>query len=261
MTTLNESQFIGDAIESIFNQTYESFEIVIVDGGSTDQTVEIIRSFDDDRIRLIVQEGLGRSASLNTAVRRSQGKYIAQVDPDDLSQPRRLERQVESLEENPQVAVVGCAFRVEDRIRGEEYVRYPPTSDSDIRSEMAKYIPLLHSGVLARREAILSVGGYNESLNDIEDLDLWIRVAQEYKLANLDDILVNKVIRPESTWHSRYSRIHRTFHHARLNFRAVRELDLPVTYYVYPIGRCVYAFLPSSVKRWVRNAFSSIDEV
>ena len=111
-----------------------------------------------------------------------------------------------------------------------------------------------------RKEAVTEVGGYNESLTDHEDLDLWIRVAQNWKLANIPEPLVVRHIRNDSYWHRNYDAHARNMHLARLNAKAVRDLSLPFYHYAYPLARLMYPWLPDSVKRIVRRLGSGIEE-
>jgi glycosyltransferase involved in cell wall biosynthesis len=260
LTTLNEEDFIENAIDAIVNQTFQDFEIIVVDGGSTDSTCEIIRSYDDDRITLVERQGLAHSPSLNVAIDIAKRKYIAKVDPDDISRPERLQKQVQYLDDHPEVGVLGVAYHVEDRIRGETYTRHCPTDDATIRREMTKYIPILHSGVMFRREAVVEAGLYDATIDDIEDLELWIRVGQRYNISNLDEVLVDKVVRPESAWHSSYGLGERTFQHSRMNFKAARMFSVPRYYYIFPFLRLVYAILPTQIKRIVRRWMSKLRE-
>ena len=111
-----------------------------------------------------------------------------------------------------------------------------------------------------RKEAVTEVGGYNESLTDHEDLDLWIRVAQNWKLANIPEPLVVRHIRSDSYWHRNFDAHARNVHLARLNAKAVRDLSLPFYYYAYPLARLMYPWLPDAVKRVVRRFGSGIEE-
>lgn len=260
ITTYNEAEFIGAAIDSMLRQTIEDFELVIVDDGSTDATREIVREYDDPRIRLIPKEHLGRSAALNCAIRHAEHEYIAIVDPDDLSTPRRLAVQREFLDANPAVGIVGSAYEAVNEIRGESYTREYPTSDDEIRRAMAKFIPIPHSSVMARKDALVAAGLYDETREVIVDLDLYIRVASEYELANVEEPLIRRQIRSDSNFHSLFSDRKRQLSLLRLNVRAIRELSLPPYYYAYPFAHLVYWQLPDGLKRTIRRRASGLAE-
>lgn len=260
ITTYNEAEFIAEAIDSMLDQTIEDFELVIVDDGSTDATPDIVRGYDDPRIRLFPEDRLGRSAALNRAIRRAGGEYVAVVDPDDRSKPHRLEVQREYLDAHPAVGIVGSAYEAEHAIRNESYTRRYPTSDAAIRRAMAKFVPIPHSSMMARREALLAAGLYDETREVIVDLDLYIRVADEYDLANVEEPLIRRRIRPDSNFHSLFSDRKRRLALLRLNARAIRELSLPSYCYAYPLAHLAYWQLPDGLKRTVRRRFSELAE-
>lgn len=264
MTVYNEEEYIRQSVTSVLSQTYEDFELVIVNDGSTDRTQEILgNEFNDKRIRVFSQENKGRIRALNQAIKLSTGEYIANLDADDYCLPQRLEKQVEFLDRNPDVAVVGTAYHRYDEIRGEKWIRKYPMTDEKIRMEMSKYIPLCNSSVMIRKACLEEVGYYSEELDalqGIEDMELWIRIAKKFKLANLDEPLVSRKIRKDSFFHESLRHSERNRALARLNLKAIRELSLPIKYYFFPLGRIIYFWLPNNFKRIVRKFFSDINE-
>ena len=112
MSVFNGEEFLSQTIDSILNQTFRDFEFVIVDDGSTDATVDILSGYAlrDGRIRTLRKGKQGRAASLNLGINLANGKYIANIDADDLAMPGRLEEQVAFMERNPKVGVLGGAF-------------------------------------------------------------------------------------------------------------------------------------------------------
>lgn len=264
LPVFNEEKRVVGAIDSALNQTYPHVEIIVVNDGSTDSTREVIdrRYGNDERVKKIDQERKGFTKSLNRGIRISDAEYIARMDADDRCHPERFEKQVGFLEENRSVAVVGTGYLRVDDIRDENYARKYPKENKKIRKDMSKYIPLSHSSVMFRKSAIESVGGYDEDLSDHEheDLDLWIRVAQNWELANIPEPLVVRHIRDDSYWHSNFSQHARNVHLAKLNAKAVAALSLPFYFYFFPVARLVYSYLPVAVKRAVRRLFSGIEE-
>ena len=261
ITAYNEADHIEGALESVLTQTYENLEVIVVNDGSTDGTKDVLRRrFDDERLRVFTLERSGRAPSLNYGLDVANGTYVAVLDADDRCQPRRIEKQVAYLREHEEVGVVGSYYYRQDRIRGEEYVRKYPTRDGPIRQEMAKYIPISHSCAMYRTRAVVAAGGYDESLADHEDLDLWIRIAQNWRLANIPEPLVVRHIRNDSYWHRNFSAHARNVHLAKLNARAVSELSLPFYYYAFPIARLAYSWLPVPLKRLARRFLSEIEE-
>lgn len=262
MPAFNEERTIERAIKSILEQTYENFEFIIVDDGSTDKTDEVLDKFIDTRIKIVTNKfNIGVTKSMNIGIRASKGKYIARMDADDYCFPERIERQLEFLEAHPSIAVLGTACYLKDSIRGEEFVRVFPLEDSDIKKEMAKYISICQGSVMMRRQAVVQAGLYNEEYSDIEDLELWTRMGVKYKFANLEMPLYVYDLRQETSFfHNRYSPVERNLKLVKLSIRAIRRFNLPIYYYVFPVSRLLYPFLPRFIKRVVRRGFSKIKE-
>lgn len=260
ITTYNEAEYIESALDSLLAQTLEDVEIVVVDDGSEDDTVERVRAYDAESIRLLERAHVGRSAALNCGIRHADADYVAIVDPDDPSRPDRLEVQYRFLESRPEVGAVGSAYEAVDRIRGERYVRHYPTEHEEIVAAMAKYIPIAHSSMMARTDAIEAAGYYDESADAIVDLDLLLRIGQHYRLANLEEPLIRREIRPDSSFHSMYTPLKRRLRLLSLNMAAVDAFALPWYYRAYPPLHLLYSVLPARLKRPIRRRFSAIRE-
>lgn len=190
MPVHNGERFLGEALDSIFAQTFRDFELVVVDDGSSDETPAIIADYAarDSRLRPIRQEPSGLTSSLNRGWRSAAGEYVARMDADDVALPDRFEQQVEFLDAHPEVAVVGTAA-IAIGPDGEEVsaVHYPE-DDAAIRRELWRYNCLVHSSVMMRRSALEEVDGYR--LDQAEDYDLWLRIAERHALANLPQRLL-----------------------------------------------------------------------
>jgi glycosyltransferase involved in cell wall biosynthesis len=262
ITAYNEAECIEGAVRSVLDQTYDNLEAVVVNDGSTDGTADVLNQrFEDERLRVFDQDRRGRVLSLNRGLDLAKGTFVAVLDADDRCSPRRIERQVDYLSAHEGIGVVGSQYIRKDSVRDEEYVRKYPSTDGLIRKEMAKYIPIAHSCAMYRKRAVVDAGGYDEKLTDHEDLDLWIRLAQNWKFANIPEPLVVRHIRSESYWHRNFSRHTRNVHLAKLNARSVTELHLPWYYYVFPVLRVLYTGLPTQLKRLARRFLSEIEEV
>lgn len=261
ITAYNEADYIEDAVRSVLTQTYDNLEAVVINDGSSDETEDVLsRRFEDGRLRVFNRGRNGRVTSLNHGLDVASGAFVAMLDADDRCKPTRMKKQVSFLRENKEVGVVGTNYVRIDNIRGESHIRKYPEEDRRIRREMSKYIPIAHSSVMFRRRAVIEVGGYDESLSDHEDLDLWMRVAKNWKLANVPEPLVVRHIRSDSYWHRNFGAHARNAHLAKLNARAVAELSLPFYYYAFPIARLAYSWLPVPLKRITRRLVSDIEE-
>ena len=109
MPTLNAEKYLAEAIDSILKQTFSDFEFLIIDGGSVDKTVSIIKSYQDKRIRLLNGSGKNIAADLNIGLEAATGEYIARMDADDVALPERFAKQVDFLEKNSDVAILGSS--------------------------------------------------------------------------------------------------------------------------------------------------------
>jgi len=183
MAVYNEAEYISTAIESILEQTFEDFEFLIIDDGSSDRTPEIIKHYTerDNRIRHFVNKtNKGLSASLNRGIETANGEYIARMDADDRSRPERFKRQVEFLETNLDVHVVGCDVRVIG-VNGEYFGdREFPQDGRDPDTLQQEGPQVAHPSVMIRRTSVQAVNGYRTAFRYAQDLDLWIRMSRKY---------------------------------------------------------------------------------
>jgi glycosyltransferase involved in cell wall biosynthesis len=192
----NGEEFVQKAINSILDQSFHDFELVVINDGSTDNTKAILDQFQDSRLRIIHKPNEGLCKTLNLGLQIARGKYIARIDADDLADPERLEKQVAFLETHPEIAVVGSASKVVYS-DGTEQIRLRPLEPHSILQHIIKICPLAHPSVFMRKDAALSVGGYDTTYDGSlgrsagEDYHLWVRMlAKGFQLANLPEPLV-----------------------------------------------------------------------
>ena len=192
MSVFNGEKFLPEAMDSILRQSFRDFEFIVVDDGSTDATGKILSKYEfgDNRIRVLRDGNKGRSAALNLGMNLAGGKYVAILDADDVAAPRRLEEQIAFMERNPEVGVLGGAFELmSDSGRGIGIIRHP-VEDAEIRSVILRYNPICHSSAMVRKELALALGGYRRAFEPSEDYDLWLRMSERGRLANLPNVLV-----------------------------------------------------------------------
>ena len=194
MTVYNDEKYLAQAMESILGQTYTNFEFIIVNGGSTDNSPQILEEYrsKDSRIRLIHQENRGIAPAINDAFALSRGKYIARMDGDDISMPERFAKQLQYLEENPIVDILGCQVNVMDEYGNIGKVVQSPLSHNTIKIYVRhRLTPLCQSAVFLKREVMSALNGYRNFLA-MEDYDFLLRAIEcGYILTNLNDALVN----------------------------------------------------------------------
>jgi glycosyltransferase involved in cell wall biosynthesis len=258
----NGEAFFDRAVPSILNQSYDAFEWVIVDDGSTDNTPEILKRLSkaDKRVRVEYPGRLGHVRALNYAIEIAKGEYIVRQDFDDVSFKDRIRSQVDFLDNHADFGLVGGYYIVKGPGLTERFVRMPPISHESIVRSMASHIPFAHTVVAFRKEAWKQAGGYPE-LDDIEDLSLWITFAKlGWKLANLPDILGEHWVHAESYWHRHYKYSVRQRKLAAVQLQAIRELGLPSWMMIYPASRFFYGLLPSGLRRAIRRTLGGSNE-
>jgi glycosyltransferase involved in cell wall biosynthesis len=186
----NAETYIAEAIESILTQSYKNLELILINDGSTDRSLDIMQSYADIRIQIISRENRGLVASLNEGIMKAKGKYIARMDADDISLPKRFEEQVAFLEMYPEVGLCGTAVIIfGDKIKGK--IWRLPQSDNRIKSELLFSSALAHPTVMMRRELIEKYGlFYDPAFQHAEDFELWTRFAEYTDIANLPEPLL-----------------------------------------------------------------------
>jgi glycosyltransferase involved in cell wall biosynthesis len=211
----NASQTLDEALDSLFSQTLTDFEIIAVDDGSTDNTLQILqqRADMDNRLKWIKVPHRGLIDTLNIGLRACQAPYIARMDSDDRAHPERLAKQITNLEQHPDVGVISCrvsAFPIEQVREGfRVYIDWLNRllNDGDIKREIFIESPLPHPSVTYRKNLIQAVGGYQDN-GWAEDYDLWLRLYLEnVRFAKLPQVLLEWRERPErlTRTDSRYS--------------------------------------------------------
>lgn len=196
MSVYNGEKYLPEAIESILNQTFKEFEFLIIDDGSTDRSRNIIKSYKDPRIKLITQKNHGLTFSLNEGVKLSGANLIARMDADDISLPTRLEKQLNFLQKNPQVVLVGTAhflMDIDGKVLQEELV---PTKNKDITRSLFVRNVFAHGSVIFRKPDVIKAEIYLEDEGSAEDYGLWSRLSQLGEVANLEEALYKWRINP-----------------------------------------------------------------
>lgn len=187
MPVYNAKKYVGEAIESILDQTYKNFECIIVDDASTDETPTILESYrkKDARITVIRNESnKGVTKSLNNALRLARGKYIVRMDADDWSYPERLQLQVNLMERHTDVVVSGSFIEVCDSNLQMKYLRKYQLNDSNIRKHVFRYSPFAHPATIWRAD-VLKREKYDERIAICQDYELYFRVGKYGKYMNI----------------------------------------------------------------------------
>ncbi len=196
LSVFNDEKYISEAIESILNQTFEDFELLIIDDCSTDGTIEVINSYKDSRIRLIINEkNIDITKSLNKGLKSARGKYIARHDSDDVSTPERLEKQFNFLENNKDYAAVGSYTETIDEDSNLIRLLRCETSAEEIYYNLSYRNNLTSSSIMFVKEIIHDIGSYDESSSNSEDHEFWFRISRKYKIYVIAEYLIKYRIR------------------------------------------------------------------
>jgi len=192
MPVRDGARWLGEAITSVQDQTLADFELIIVDDGSADNSPHIIEAGarSDPRIRAIRQERLGLVAALNRGVSESRGHLIARLDADDRAQPQRLQRQSEYLDRHSEIGLLGTWAEQIDEQGSAAGSLKPPTRPEELASLLARTNPFVHSSIMVRAAIFPKIGLYRQAFEGAEDYDLWLRISEIAKIANVPECLV-----------------------------------------------------------------------
>jgi glycosyltransferase involved in cell wall biosynthesis len=228
MPAYNAGRYIREAISSVLEQSFTNFELLIVNDGSTDDTLAVIGSFYDARIRVITQANKGIAAALNIGLQHAQAPYIARFDADDICYRDRLQVQFDFINTHPDYSIIGSAADYVDE-DGEYVFTHQPAAYSfaAIRRLSYKVCPFIHSGVFYKKEVVINAGGYNEHAYTFEDHFLWANILKAEKACNLPQALIKVRLNPESItidekWRTR---AFRNIKYAAINKLAITESD------------------------------------
>ncbi|GAB6007522.1 glycosyltransferase family 2 protein [Dysgonomonas reticulitermitis] len=245
MPVYNAEQYLAQAIDSILNQTFKDWELIIINDGSTDSSETIISRYKDNRIYYYKNpENLKLIKTLNKGIDYCHGKYIARMDADDFSFPERLEYQVEFLDNNHDYVMCGTnAIVIDGNFNKTGKIRNLP-DDNLLQVNLLFSPPFIHPSVMIRRE-VLQKNRYDEDYKHVEDYELWCRVARQGKVANLQkDLLAYR-------WHDTNVSVLNNQLQEEMKDRIIREqlkrLDIEptdeelychkITFRLYALGR------------------------
>lgn len=237
MPVYNGERFVRASIQSVLDQTFRDFELIVVDDGSTDSTLEIIRSFDDERIVLLTPGHMGVSGASNHALARARADLVARLDADDLMEPNRLERQIAFLADHPELGGAASYYWWIDEdgnVRGAQDT--PLETPEAVERQLAGggRLGYAHSSLMLRRDAVLAVGGYDSQYDCIEDVELCLRLYEAGHLILVQpERLVRFRIHDRSTTATRDREQFVLMEAAFGNFRRRQrgEPAMPIAYY------------------------------
>jgi glycosyltransferase involved in cell wall biosynthesis len=193
LPTYNRAQLIARAIKSLLNQTYQDFEIIVVDDGSTDNTEEVVKKIDDKRIRYIRhKENKGAATARNTGIKAAKAQYIAFQDSDDEWLLEKIEKQIIAFKNvSPKVGVVYTGFwKIQDNKKIYMHSFNIKSKEGDIHESLLKGNFIATPATLIKKECFERIGMFDEKLPTLEDWELWIRISKYYHFKYIDEPLL-----------------------------------------------------------------------
>lgn len=223
MSVYNGERYLRESVNSVLNQTWRDFELIIINDGSTDETAELLATIDDPRVLVIENKSnQGLVRSLNLGLERARGEYVARHDADDVALPQRLERQAQFLNSHSDVSIVGSGYiEIDESGKRRKRVRMPEEVLM-LRWHALFQNPFAHSTVMFRRASVMEMGGYagQTEASHVEDYELWLRLMWSGQL------MVN-IAEPLVHWRSNPEGVSKTFASQQgENFRAIVRTNL-----------------------------------
>jgi len=254
MSVKNGHPYIRDAIKSIKAQTWNEWEVVIVDDGSSDNTPDYLKKIEseDPRFRVILTDGIGRSKALNLAIDSTNGEFIANIDADDLFHPQKIEKQVNVFKQNPGVDFLCTGTVIFFDNIGVDWKSICEISGGTlvvkITNVLLKGNPVNHSSVMMRKSLFAVTGGYNESLTKLVDYDLWCRLCLAGKdIFKLNDKLVGKRIHNGQSYENK-KRIAYIMSAYEMQMHFIHDMNASLKYKILAFLKLIYGFFPQQMR-------------
>ena len=248
-TTYNSMDFLPEAIESIRQQEFQNYEHIVVNDGSTDETEEYLNQISDAKVQIFNLPRSGRGVCLNFAISKSKGEYIAILDSDDISSPQRLKIQTQVLDHNPYIDCLSSDFVLKKDKLMNSFEEYSLSEITD--KHFVKRNPISHTTVTLRKNILLANSNYNESLEALFDLDLWVRLLiSGASIYELNTALVYKRLHSKQFFERR-KRFNYLFNTAKLKKKVVDHFSRSLFNYILIFIIFLYGLLPSRVRNFL----------
>ena len=264
MPVYNGMPHLKEAVESILNQDFRDFELIVINDGSTDDSLQIAKSYTDARIHILDSaKNQGLIYQLNRGMEAAQGRYIARLDADDIALPNRLQQQFEYLEQHPETGLLGGFAQV----LGSKEIMQHSTKREEIMIELLYRNAFIHSTVMFRKEVYTAVSsGFNEDYKHAEDYHMWQLFALHTGVANLEQVLIQYRMHAQQVSKVHAAGLETSANKVRLEYMAAAlETELSETereVHLALIHGAEREIAPDRVKKWVdylkkRNTFFS----
>lgn len=264
-TVKNGGSIIVPTIKSILSQTIANWEFIIIDDGSKDSTAVILQYFSkiEPRIKVIATTGIGRAQALNLALENAQGQYIANIDADDPSHPKRLEAQLKVMEERPEIACLVSDFLL---INGNRKPLWPIEKMEEAaltvkvidKETLMKRNPINHSSLFIRKIVLQKLGGYNEKRQTLLDYDLWLRlIGSGEKIYQLQSVLATKRIHSKQSF-ERNNRLKYLLDTRNLKNDYIQKYNFSAKYKALAELSVLYGLFPQFLRYYLKKLYSKV---
>jgi glycosyltransferase involved in cell wall biosynthesis len=258
MPNYNAGEFLFESIESILSQTFSDFEFIIIDDGSTDNSWEIIQEFATKDSRIVPlrnEKNLRICETLNRGIKIARGEYIARMDSDDIAMPEWISRVLEFLEkkENKDVGVCGTNFFIVNKDGEKIGKKTFPKTDAQCKNAFWFRNPFGHNTVLIRKKCFDEFGYYNGDFIYAEDLELWMRFGQKYKLRNIQEMLVKYRVFGENSTLKNQKKMIESALKARKLAQKKYGYKMPFAGKIHYFATWLAQFFPPKFVFWVFN--------
>ena len=235
-------ELLKKSLNSLINQTYSNIEIILIEDGLKSIEKNFLRDFlaNCTNIKYIENEtNLGLTKSLNKGIKKAKGELIARQDSDDISYPSRIEKQVNRFKENKKLGLLGTWYLVNDP--NNQAIKRPSGSKKELINMMFRRNPFCHSSVMIKRSCLDKTGKYDEKFETTQDLDLWFRIAREFDLDILEEVLVERNLGNFSLSHGK-KRWVQLINSLKIRLSARKKFS----HLNFPISKTLFSFLIGS---------------
>lgn len=256
MPTYNAERFVDAAVQSILSQTFTDFELIVVDDGSTDRTLELLRGYErrDPRVRVLQADHGGGSRAMNRGAAEARGEWIAVMHADDEALPQRLAKQVEAAQRMPGVVVWGSyGQHINEQGQVLGLSRFGPESIDDFEQRFAdgRDVNVLHPTAMLRRDVFERVGGYDPSFQNCEDMELFMRMAHHGGVVVVPEPLVRYRLHANTNSMKRFFVQRENTHYVRDRRRAELAGDEAVSLEIFRKQRAARGWWTRTRERFV----------
>ena len=252
----NQEKYLKESINSILNQSYKNFELIIINDGSTDGSEKIIFEFKDPRIIYFKQDNLGLTKTLNIAINKAKGKFIARMDADDIAGKTRFEKQINYFDKHPDFKICGTWAKLIDEEGNIINYKKTKNTDHDIKKNIIKKNEFVHPSVMFDKNMFVELGGYNNEFKIAQDYDFFIRACKKYKVYNIPEFLIKQRINKESI---SISKMRKSLKSAlKIRWKAIMEYDYPKYYLIFLIYPALSYLIPLKVKFFILKKLNKI---